>query len=87
MCYQCALEAGRQGKIVMYEELTRKRCKKHSGYELWKVKVSDELEEVMKRLTFLDVVNSFYSFYIILIKVWFGSLFYGDFSRRTLGRS
>ena len=54
MRYQCALEAGRLGKIVMYENITNKRCEKHSGYELWKVKVSDELEEVMKRLTFLD---------------------------------
>lgn len=54
MCYQCALEAGKQGKIVMYEEITKKRCKKHYEYELWKVQVSDEIEEIMKKLTYLE---------------------------------
>ncbi len=54
MCYVCAIKVSKEGKLVLYERQTLKRCKKHIDYNLWEVKVSDEILEPLKRLTFLD---------------------------------
>jgi hypothetical protein len=50
MCYLCVIEASRRGKFVIYAAETTERCKKHPVHNLWEVRVSDEVNELLQRL-------------------------------------
>ncbi len=54
MCVICVGEASLQGKIVIYQDITTETCKKHPKNILWRVNVSEELEDLLKHLTLLD---------------------------------
>jgi hypothetical protein len=54
LCYICAREIAKQGKFIFYIDEIAARCKIHSDYNLWEVKISDEMEPILRELTYLD---------------------------------